>query len=176
MEQIWKIISFVVGAVISILMFRCNNYAKECNENFLSYCRVHLIFCKEKNRVIYHHVKYKDSIIFKEKQLEEGRLPIFVQPADSDKINFMMRRERKSFEELMIKYLYVPVEEEGLIYALIASNQFKIKEAESYIYRYLTRDSIGEYTYNLGIKHLKKGVTKGDAESLYDYSHYKKNK
>lgn len=86
----------------------------------------------------------------------------------------MIKKDHKSFEELMIKYLYVPVEEEGLIYALIASNQFKIKEAESYIYRYLTRDSIGEYTYTLGIKHLKKGVKKGDVESISDYNYYKK--
>ena len=103
-------------------------------------------------------------------------MAIFVQPTDSDKLNFMKSKDHKSFEDLMIKYLYVPVEEEGLIYALIASNQFKLKEAESYIYRYLTRDTIGEYTYRLGIKHLEEGARRGDAQSISDYNYYKLNK
>lgn len=153
MEQILKIISFIVGAVISVL-----------------------IFCDKDNKESSSHVKYKEVVIFKEKQLEKGCLPIFVQPTDSDKLNFMKNKEHKSFEDLMTKYLYVPVEEEGLIYALIASNQFKLKEAGSYIYRYLTRDSIGDYTYRLGIKHLEEGVRRGDVQSISDYNYYKLNK
>ena len=93
---------------------------------------------------------------------------------DSDKLNLMNSKDKKSFEDLMIKYLYVPVEEEGLIYAIIASNKFKIKEAESYICRYLTRDSMSEYTYRLGMAHLKNGVRRGDLQSMSDYKYYKK--
>ena len=151
MELFSKIISFIIGVTVSLLIFNYNN-----------------------NGVNYSHVEYKDSIIFKEKQLEEGRLPLFVQPVDSDKLDFMNSKDKKSFEDLMIKYLYVPVEEEGLIYAIIASNQFKIKEAESYICRNLTRDSISGYTYMLGIAHLKKGVSRGDLQSISDYKYYKK--
>ena len=153
MEHILEIISFIVGAVISVLIF----YGKDNKESS-------------------SHVKYKNVIVFKEKQLEKGCLAIFVQPTDSDKLNFMKSKDHKSFEDLMIKYLYVPVEEEGLIYALIASNQFKLKEAESYIYRYLTRDTIGEYTYRLGIKQLEEGARRGDAQSISDYNYYKLNK
>ena len=101
--KLYKIISFIIGVTVSLLIFNYNN-----------------------NGVNYSHVKYKDSIIFKEKQLEEGCLPLFVQPVDSDKLNLMNSKDKKSFEDLMIKYLYVPVEEEGLIYAIIASNKFKM--------------------------------------------------
>ena len=151
MERFSKIISFIIGVTVSLLIFNYNN-----------------------NGVNYSHVKYKDSIIFKEKQLEEGCLPLFVQPVDSDKLNLMNSKDKKSFEDLMIKYLYVPVEEEGLIYAIIASNKFKIKEAESYICRYLTRDYMSEYTYRLGMAHLKNGVRRGDLQSMSDYKYYKK--
>ena len=47
MEQILKIISFIVGAVISVL-----------------------IFCDKDNKESSSHVKYKEVVIFKEKQLE----------------------------------------------------------------------------------------------------------
>lgn len=68
MEQILKIISFIVGAVISVL-----------------------ILCDKDNKESSSHVKYKEVVIFKEKQLEKGCLPIFVQPTDSDKLNFMKK-------------------------------------------------------------------------------------
>ena len=54
MEQILEIISFIVGAVISVLIF----YGKDNKESS-------------------SHVKYKNVIVFKEKQLEKDSFPRF---------------------------------------------------------------------------------------------------
>ena len=36
------------------------------------------------------------------------------------------------------------------------------------------KDSMSEYTYRLGMAHLKNGVRRGDLQSMSDYKYYKK--
>lgn len=80
-----------------------------------------------------YDIKYKESVAFHEKKVPKGFIPLFIQPTGTDRKNFITYRNKKYFTNLMIRYLYVPVEEEGILYALLTSNQFNIKEAGYYI-------------------------------------------
>lgn len=119
-----------------------------------------------KQKSIYHtddEFVYSDTIKFHEKSLPEECLPISIPPQDSDIINFMSKKDKSSYEELMIRFLYVANSDEGVIYSLIASNKFHISCAESYIYASLTRnDVLSGFIKDIARKHLMRGVKMKD--------------
>lgn len=111
-------------------------------------------------------VEYKDSVVFIERQIPKNVIPLFIQPRDSDKTNFVKYKDESHFTSLMIRYLYVPVEEEGFLYALLASNQYGIKESEYYIYRYLAERPFSKFTHEFDMSHLKRGAKLGDRQCV----------
>lgn len=125
------------------------------------------------NECVKYDVEYRYKFTFKEKQIPQNIIPLFIQPTDSDKINFIKYRNEKYFIDLMVRYLYVPVEEEGFIYALLASNQFRISKAEFFIYRYLSKYPFSKFTYDFGMEHLKKGIKCGEGECISEYERIK---
>lgn len=147
-----KIFCFIVGSVCSFFVFLYGHPQKTT-----------------------YKIDYNVKIRFKEKKIPEGVIPLFIQPLDSDKTNFIMYKNEKYFTDLMVRYLYVPVEEEGLLYALLASNKFGIKEAEYYIYRYLAIHPFSKFTYDFGIEHLKKGVRLGAIDCISEYKYIKEH-
>lgn len=145
---------------------------------FLGFC-IAFFLVKPKEKIVTKDLYiYNGNKMFLEKKTNDESLPIFVQPKDSDKIKFMTEPNVKNFYSLMDRYFYVPIEEEGLLYALTASNTFEIQEAESYIYRYLSNDYLGAFLKNIGKKHLIRGVRNNDSNSiiLYKGINYDKKK
>lgn len=47
-------------------------------------------------------VEYKDSVVFIEKQIPKNVIPLFIQPRDSDKTNFVKYKDERHFTSLMI--------------------------------------------------------------------------
>lgn len=79
----------------------------------------------------------------------------------------------------MDQYFYVPVCQESVIYAFVASNNFKIYNAEWYIYWYLYDDSfpkLSPFIRDIALKHLAKGAKAKESEAVSAFKKLKLNK
>lgn len=162
---------FVCGVIAGItLFFAISHIVKTSSRNTNTRSKFVSTGIENKN--------VKEIFIVEDVEAKPDEIPLFNPPTLQEKNDFLNKKDRGSFDELMTSYLYNDIEPEGILYALTAANKFDIAEGNYYIYLFLSggylsnehvNDSIDERSKSWAMYYLERGMKKGDRKSKQQY-------
>lgn len=147
-EMLYVVIGFFAG------LFLCFVYSSTHNEQL-------------------ENIQQDTVFVWNKKHLDRGEIPLFVPPTDSDKVSFIQNGNESSFRTLTTAYIYETVEQECLLYALVAANKFNIEKGNFFVYYYLSYPQIfskpvtmDERTKDIALRYLQKGASLGEVNAV----------